>query len=118
MRKDLLLECAWILPRTNNSNLKFVCEGYMDHAYDLYKQNHSNLNRNEFFNELINLAEEYDEEKDPDKSNFNSDRNKEIKEYDETSRIPKKERERLKREYIQRSKKPWNRIKDEISSIF
>lgn len=116
MRRDLLLECAYIRTLTDDDTLIEVTEGYMDHAYDLFSKHDPSLTKTSFYESLFRLAEAAhnyndddgdNEEEDKDDSEYNDDENRRVKEHDKTSIVSQVQKDALrnqarKKDYAER----------------
>lgn len=100
MRRDLLLECAYIRTLTDNDELVEITEGYMDHAYDLFHKSDPSLTKDSFYSSLFKLAETAhnfnDDNSEEDDSDYNDTENQAIKDHDKTSRVSQEQKEALR----------------------
>ena len=100
MRRDLLLECAYIRTLTDNDELVEITEGYMDHAYDLFHKHDPSLTKDSFYSSLFKLAETAhnfnDDNGEEDDSDYNDTENQAIKDHDKTSRVSQEQKEALR----------------------
>jgi len=110
----LLLECAYLYPRLeDNSNAKWVCQAYLEHAYDLITEDEPTITEKDFYSTLLKMSETYETEAQKHDREFweNDSDNRDAEEKDKSSTYSEKQKEAINKYYHTNQRSPEKRLK-------